>query len=79
MNRSEQEERFRPMELKLFRILSDGKPHRLDELRQCCAPSGLSALRMQITSIRKKIRYDGMNVVGQNGYYQLVRMLDQSE
>lgn len=76
---SENGQRFRPMETKILSILSDGRSHPLEELRKCCEPSGVDALRMQIVSIRKKIRYEGQDVVCRGGRYQLVRLIDNSE
>ena len=71
--------RFRPMEEKILGILSDGRLHPLDELRECCRPSGITALRMQIVAIRKKIRYDGYDVMFREKGYQMVRLIDNSE
>jgi len=76
---SENGQRFRPMEMKILSILSDGRSHPTAELRKCCEPSGVHALRMQIVSIRKKIRYDGQDVMFREGGYQLVRLIDNSE
>lgn len=72
---------FTPTEAAMLQILSDGKPHRREELHSCCGPSSIGVVGVTVCSIRKKLRGRGEDVVcvnrgDRNGFaYQHVRLL----
>ena len=70
---------FTPTQAAMLKILSDGLPHTREELHKCCGPSSLKTIQMHLSSIRKKLRPHGEDivyvVVSRRGCYQHVRLL----
>jgi len=46
----------------MLKILSDGNPHRREELHACCGPSSLRVVRAHLSVIRKKLT-QGQDIV----------------
>lgn len=74
------ETRFRPTELEMLRLLSDGKPHHRDELhKKCCGPSESRVVAVHVSRIRKQVRRVGQDIVctlvGGRIHYQHVILL----
>ena len=70
----------------LVDILKDGRPHHRDELLQALDPEGLteaSSLMVMMTSVRKKLRPQGLDILGQfirrRYHYRMVRTLENDE
>lgn len=64
--------------VRLMEVLSDGQPHSVAELMPCLDDplSGIDALRMRISVLRKSLRPKGLDVMFQAaGGYRLVRLL----
>lgn len=72
---------FTATQIKILNVLSDGMPHRFEEL-QACLPddmSGIDALRTMLSRIRAKIRPRGEDIICQHlnhsHRYRHVRLL----
>ena len=72
---------FSPTQTKILMVLSDGLPHRFEELRACLPDdmSGITALRMALSRIREKLRPRGEDIICQHvnhsHRYRHVRLL----
>lgn len=57
--------KFTPTETRILAVLSDGMPHRRDELMRCLWDelSSRAALKMQLSNIRAKLRPIGQDIV----------------
>lgn len=64
---------------KILYALSDGKRHPVSELLELIKPSGVPALHVQISQLRKRLRSKGEDIVcvrrGYQSCYQHVRLL----
>lgn len=73
---------FTKTERRLYDVLSDGKPHRLNELHECLNGEQ-SAVYQQMSNMRKKLRPRGLDIVVVNirrrNFYQIIRPLYSSE
>ena len=76
----------RPIEEKMLRLLMDGAPHTRRELFTCLyeQDAPLSNIRMHISSLRKRVREYGMEIVCElrsqrSVNYRLVRLLQDSD
>lgn len=58
-------ESFTPTELRMLALLADGLPHTREELRSCLFDdlSELSAIKRHISTIRRKIRPIGHEII----------------
>jgi hypothetical protein len=69
---------FTPTEARIFEILSDGLPHRREDLHKCLPDelSALSALRPHLTRMRDKLQPKGFDILcvllHKQIHYQLV-------
>lgn len=72
---------FTPTEAKMLRLLGDGHPHRVAELKTCLKdeePAG-NSVQVHIHYLRKKLRVKGEDVIetvndGSLTMYRLVRL-----
>ncbi len=72
---------FTPTQQKILQVLSDGLPHPFSELLDCLPDdlSGITALRMMLSRIRRKLRPRGEDIICQHlnhsHQYRHVRLL----
>lgn len=75
--------KFTKTERAILEILSDGKPHHRDELRDRCDLSGSSSVTKHIQKMRPKVARVGQLIpcvlVNRRIHYQHVQMLDISQ
>lgn len=75
--------KFSPTEVEILTLLSDGKPHHRDEIRDKCVLSTSTQVSQHIQRIRKKVARVGQAVpcVLEKGRicYQHVQLLDISQ
>jgi len=75
---------FTKIETRIMSLLSDGMPHRRDEVLDCLGDklAELSALHAHMTRIRKKINPKGESILcvisGHRYCYQLVKLVSSS-
>ena len=71
---------FTPTERAMLEILSDGKLHTREELKTCCGPCSMPAIKYHLVNIRKKLKKRCEDVVCVRArygfFYQHVRLLD---
>ena len=69
---------FTPTQKAMLKILSDGKRHRLAELKTCCGPCSDTTVASHVYLLKKKLVPKGEDIVcvfSRGYFYQHVRML----
>ena len=69
---------FTKTEQAMLAVLSDGRPHSVEELNACCGPCSRNTARVHLTSIRKKLPPSERILcisLGKAKRYQHVRLL----
>jgi hypothetical protein len=68
-----------PTEERLFIVLSDGLPHRTEELKECVEDPYSDSFVKHLSNLRRKLREEHMSIVWLNGesvqFYRLMRLV----
>jgi DNA-binding CsgD family transcriptional regulator len=73
---------YTPTEQRIVDLLSDGMPHKREELHACLSDdlASRTAVQMHVSNIRKRIRVRGEEIICEyyhrNLYYRHVRLLN---
>lgn len=49
---------YTPIQLKMLKVLEDGKPHTQKELHDCCGPSRINMVKFHLSKLRKRLPND---------------------
>ena len=49
---------YTPIQLKMLKVLEDGKPHTQKELHDCCGPSRINMVQYHISKLRHRLPMD---------------------
>lgn len=64
--------RLTPTQLKLLRLLSDGRPHTPEELQSLCPDDMTGSVRMHVSNLRKFLQPRGEDIVCVLGFQRRI-------